>query len=452
MNRIAAFFLVCLFCACGLTACTQRAETSPAAEPAQSPAGTVGESSGEPATTGERIISIYGANDAWRDGFDEIAQGIRADHGIATDLVVLPLDQVESVISVKLATDDAPDLFFANVPQTVDQWNATETCVPLDNEPWGQRLAVPDLLRYRGDGKIYAMPASESSSFFGAMYYNKAVMAQCGITDPAPKTYQEFLDLLQTIKDAGVTPIHMVDKDSWCTQIWTTIGWGVAADARKDSIYDELNSGTLKFADVPEFVTILQQLQDLHTQGYTNEDHMSQTYDTAKVALGEGKAAMVLHGEGLVTEVKNLYPDVEIGSFAVPFADQQMIATGAYVVGFFVPKGGNSELAREYLNHWSQPGYQDPFFEKFPGFPAFEDVNGGEVLPAVGDIVQTFVDTGRYTYEFDSYFDFARPIMNDYLFGNIQEVAAGSKTPQEALADWDEKFAQYMKDKGVEGF
>jgi raffinose/stachyose/melibiose transport system substrate-binding protein len=397
-------------------------------------------------------LSVYCSKDGWRDVFLTVAQKIGEDHGFEIDLVTLPNEQIEPVISVKLATNDPPDLFLSNTPQTVEQYNATQTCLPLDDQPWVPRLAAPDLLRYKGDGKIYGMPSRESSSFFGGAYYNKALMEECGIYNPEPKTYREFLDILETIKRAGHTPIYMTDKDGWCTQVWTTVGWGVVLDDRKDTIYDQLNSNRIKFADIPELVTVLEQLGDLYKAGYVNEDHMSQTYDTAKVAVGEGRAVMAIQGEWFATDLNAVYPNVELGSFAIPFLDKMMIGNGAYVTGWFVPKGKNSEKALEFLNYWSQIEYQNMIYKETPGFPGFTDADGGVVLPSIKNIVEKYVDTGKYTPEFDAYFDSARPIMNDYLFGNIQEVAAGSKTAREALEDWDSKFSQFMKDKEVPGF
>lgn len=460
MKKRMAWLLALILTLAALAGCTQGAgeSTDPAADsPAEGEAvpasqGAVPEAATAGSDGPNGTLSMYGSKDGWRDVFLTVARQIEADHGIAIDLVTLPNEQIESMISVKLATNDAPDIFFSNAPQTVEQYNATQTCLPLDDQPWVERLVAPDLLRYKGDGKIYAMPQRESSTFYGGAYYNKALMEECGITDPNPQTYAEFLQILDTIKAAGKVPIHMTDKDGWCTQVWTTAGWGVALDEKKDTVYDQLNANQLKFADIPELVTVLQQLQDLYTAGYVNEDHMSQTYDTAKAAIGEGRAVMAIQGEWFATDLNAIYPDVELGSFAIPFLDKQMIGNGAYVTGFYVPKDGNTELALAFLNHWSQPQYMDMIFQETPGFPAFSDADGGEVLPSIRNLVEKYVDTGKYTPEFDSYFDSARPIMDDYLFGNIQEVAAGTKTPEQALADWDEKFAQFMKDKEVEGF
>ena len=42
--------------------------------------------------------------------------------------------------------------------------------------------------------------------------------------------------------------------------------------------------------------------------------------------------------------------------------------------------------------------------------------------------------------------------MTDYLFGNIVECVAGSKTPEQALTDWNTKFEQYMAEMEYDGF
>lgn len=399
-------------------------------------------------------VTILTSKDAWRTGFDEVVAQIEANYGIATDVTMVEDDTFSEVIGVKLATGDVPDIFFGNTPQIAVQVNAPLNCVPLDDQPWVSRLVDPEFIRYKGDGHIYAMPNLEASSFFGGIYYNVEVLEACGITDPNPKTYQEFLDICETVKNAGYIPIWMTDQDSWTTQVWTTVGWGVALDHCKDTIYEDLLTNKVDFQDVPEIVDVLQKLQDLYTAGYVNEDHLSSAYETGIAALGEKKAAMVVQGEWYASAAKAAYPDMKLGSFAVPFieGDDNLIGIGAFVTGQWVTQGGNSELALEFLNAWSQPEQMSIIYSN-QGVPsAYTDVEGGDIEPCVQKFVDEYISTGKYTYEFDSYFDAARPIMTDYLFGNIVECVSGNKTVEEALTDWNTKYEQYMSEMEVEGF
>lgn len=405
-----------------------------------------------PAAAEEKeVLTIYASKDAWPAQCELAAKLVEEKYGYQIDLVTMPNEDIESVISTKLATNDPPDIFLANSPQCVIQYNATETCEILDEEPWVERLTAPDVLKYKEDGHIYAMPSYHPATMFGGVYYNKEMMKELGYENPQPKTMEEFWAILEDIKSQGVTPLYMTDADAWTTQIWTTMGWAVALDDQKDTIYEELLTNKKKFSEIPELVEILQGLQDIYTKGYANENHASKTYDTAMAAVGEGEYPMVIQIEGFETSFHEKYPDTELGAFAIPFADKDMIATGAYVTGLYVPKGEKSDLAKDFLNCWSSPEVMKEVYKVYPSASAYTDVENGEILPAQGYLIENYIDTGKYNYEFDSYFDVARPIMEDYLFGSIVEVTMG-KDPQEALEQWDESFEDFMSDKEMEGF
>ena len=204
------------------TAQTQPAAADPAATSTPA-AETDAPATEESPLTG--TISIMSTKDSWYPGFDDVCEQIEKNYGIAVDLTLVDDSSMGEILGVKFSTGDAPDIFLQNAPQVVEQYDAPNNCVVLDNEPWVSRCTDADYLRYKGDGHIYAMPVYQPSSFFGGVYYNKEVMADCGITDPNPQTYQEFLDICQTVKDHGYTPIWMTDQDSWTTQVWTTVGW-----------------------------------------------------------------------------------------------------------------------------------------------------------------------------------------------------------------------------------
>lgn len=403
-----------------------------------------------PVMAEEKVVSIYCSKDAWKDQCAAAAEKIEELYGIKTDLVAMPNTDIESIIATKLATNDAPDIIFSNVPQTVEQYNITENGEILDDEPWVERLAAKDLLLYK-DGHIYGMPTYVSGNFFGGVYYNKAKMKELGYDNPQPKTMEEFWAILEDIKSQGVTPLYMTDADPWTTQIWTTLGWAVVLDEKKDTIYDELLTNKIRFTDIPELQEVLQDLQDIYNKGYANENHASQAYDTSMAVVGSGEYPMVIQGEWFEIAMNEAYPDVELGSFAIPFGDKDMISIGAYTEGAYVCKGENSELAKEYLGYWSSPEVLESIFQEYPCASAWKDVDGGELLPAQKNLIDNYVNTGKYTYEFDAYFDVARPIMEDYLFRNIVEVTMG-KDPAEAIKDWDERYNEFMRDKEMEGF
>ncbi len=51
------------------------------------------------------------------------------------------------------------------------------------------------------------------------IWYNKALFEQAGIEE-IPTTWTEFLSVVQQLKDAGITPIALGERDKWTGHFW----------------------------------------------------------------------------------------------------------------------------------------------------------------------------------------------------------------------------------------
>lgn len=199
----------------------------------------------------------------YKDSYAVIAKKIEEKKlNVKIDIQVVPDEQYVTLLKkTKLSTKEVPDIFDFNTPSGYIQLNVEENCVDLTNEPWAKRLVNPGLITTK-DGKFYAMPR-ESSSFYPAMYYNKKVFKDLGLSEPT--TYDEFLNVLETIKEAGIVPIHMADKENWTTQIFMTSGFSaMLGPDRVDDVYEKLKTNKLKHADVPEFIEVLDLYLDFY--------------------------------------------------------------------------------------------------------------------------------------------------------------------------------------------
>ncbi len=388
----------------------------------------------------------------FQEVYKKIAEQIKLKEGIAVDFQTLPDDQFHALVKTKLAASEVPDILEYNVPNQNKEIHARVNMLDLSNAPWVARLINPKLLKDPEDGRIYALP-KESSAFFGACYYNKKVLGSLGIKDPEPASYQEFLDILDKIKNSGsgITPLYMSEKDSWCTQIFMTLGFG-AASADNKNLWNELLTNKVKWTDMEEFKDILYRFSDLYKNGYVNEDHLSATYDMALEAVATGKAAMILNGEWAANNIVAKWPETELGAFIIPYKDRLLMGTGSYVSGLFIPKAGkNADAAGRFLNLWSQPEYQNQFFAASPGFPGFKDVDGGNVLPCVKNLVDKYIGTGRYYVQMNDPMESVSPLFSDLLKSYV-DLSAGKKTPDEVLQNWQSKFEAYMKQNRQPGF
>lgn len=458
------FLAVMMVAAMALTlgACSQEktestAKDSTAANETQTAKGESGEESADTAAkdTGTEAtkISFLTSQGKFKEEYRTMAEAIKQDHGIEVDFQVVPDNEYYSLLKVKLSTSEVPDIFEYNTPTNNVEIGAAEYCEDLSNEEWVSRLVNPEILKDINDGKIYALP-KESSSGFLAVYYNADVLEKFGFKDPQPKTYQEFVDMLNTIKEKGdgVIPLYMTNKDTWTTQINMTAGFPVALDQKATETFEKLTKNELKWTDVPEFKDVLDKYNDLFVNEYVNTDFLSASYDTAAEKIATGAAAMYLSTEGFASDISAKYPDCKLGSFIIPYNDVEKMAIGAYVQGLFVPKAGKQvDKVKEFLKIWSDPKYQNLYYESQPGFPAYKDVEGGTVPESVQKLVDNYVTTKNYVYQLNDQMSQCSTVWPD-LWTYYNEMISGTKTSDEVLETWQKQYVDFMQQQGAQGF
>lgn len=454
IKKLVAFSLV-LTMSLGITACGSSNEENLSEEKSSSNASaSAGTELDDPAAMiSGKTISFLTCQGKYSEEYKTMADAIEADYGCHVEFQVVPDDEYQSLLKVKLSTSEAPDVFEYNYPTQNADIGAAEYCEDLSNEPWMDRLVNPELIKDPNDGKYYALP-KESSSGYQAVYYNKKVLEDCGIKAPHPATYDEFLTILQTIKEKGngVIPFYETHADNWTTQIFMTAGIPVALGDKADSTFKDLLSNKIKWTDVPEAQDVLQKYVDLKEKGYVNEDCLSVGYDTAAEMLGTGKVATYLTIEQCATDIIAKYPDCELGSFVIPFGDHDVLATGAYVQGLFVPKAGKQvDAAKAFLNIWSMPKYQNLYYKSKAGFPAFDDVDGGNVPECVQGLVDNYIKTEKYTYQLNDQMSQCSTIWTD-LWNYYVEAVSGQKSPADVFETFQKQYIDFMNQQGVEGF
>ena len=404
----------------------------------------------ETAETPERNISVMIASNRYRDAYRTMFEKIGTDHDIAMDLQIIPNEQFDNLIKTKLATREVPDIFLHNAPEYYDALKVWENSVDLTDQPWVSRLTNPGMVT-DSDGRIWAMPET-SGTFFGAAYYNKDVLNRLGITDPRPKTYAEFIAILERIKaaDPDVVPLFMSDRDNWTTQIFMAVGYSYALDDRTEEMYRAIMDNERKFQDVPEFEGILNDYLTLIERELVNPNHLSATYDDATAAVASGRAAMIYNGEWTIPSLEA--EGASIGAFPIPWTDKDLLITGRYTTGYFVPSAGdNVELALEVLNAIAQPEYLGIFFAENPAFPGFSGIDGGDLNTDVKAMVDSYLAAGKTRYTMNDYMPELSTLWPE-LWAYYVDMAAGVITPRETLARWDERIADHMATIGKPGW
>ncbi|MCU0476796.1 MAG: extracellular solute-binding protein, partial [Anaerolineae bacterium] len=218
-----------------------------------------------------------------------------ANPNVNIEITVLENEAFKSRLVTVMQAGDPPDLFQSwgggVLWQFADAGLVRDISPELEGE-WKDSFSAQAALELYGkDGGYYGVPWNWGVVGF---FYNKALFEQAGL-DPEtpPATWQELLTAVQTLKDAGITPIALGGQDKWPGHFWWVylalrLGGGEAFL----NAYNRSGS----FTDEP-FVQAGAYLQDLVALEPFQEGYLAMTYGQQAGLMGDGQAAMELMGQ-----------------------------------------------------------------------------------------------------------------------------------------------------------
>jgi raffinose/stachyose/melibiose transport system substrate-binding protein len=274
-----------------------------------------------------------------------------------------------------------------------------------------------------GEGQLWGIP---SESEIVGFYYNKTVFADNGLE--IPTTFAELETLLQTLADAGVTPLVFGNSDKWpAIHLFGEIHGTRTTREYLDGLVYRREGATF---DDPSIVEAATKLVEWKDKGFLLEGFEAITADDAAALFQTGEGAMLLQGSWQAPAVKQdlgeeagffLIPPVEaggsvlhVGGVAIPYSITVNSPDPDIAAAFI-----NSLVSQEAFDLWIEAG----------GLPA------GEIT--ADKIVEGTVDGDLYAawnsaLESDSlghYLDWAAPGFYDELTGQLQLLLGGEIEP-----------------------
>ena len=93
----------------------------------------------------------------------------------------------------------------------------------------------------------------------------------------------------------------------------------------------------------------------------------------------------------------------------MPNAAEDMATANMYSVGFALSNTSKKkDVVKKIFRLWSTPEYADLYFRDTPGFPAFDDVDGGSTPYYLADMKEKYIDSDMVSGDFLSKFDSGR--------------------------------------------
>lgn len=348
---------------------------------------------------------------------------------VTLEVTKLPDDNYYTTLKSRLSSGECPDIIL-----TQPMYAGANSCytlaeagylAPLNDLKWAENMSDLAAVTYEDD----IVTCTAGVSILGT-YYNKDMFAECGITEE-PQTWDEFLDVCETLKENGHQPIIMGDKDMYVMQFGL---YQIACNEiySQNADYDEqLRTGDTSFTDEGTWDKVLEMYNELYDKGYIDS---SQTLgigaSQAIQAFIDGEAAMTFDGSfnapALLAE--GAAGAFERGYFPIPSESGDNYTATCLSAGYSIYSGSEYvDECKELLDYW---------------FDGSSDI--WQAYLATGKIIATYGEGSDQTANYDLFKPFIDMMNEGKAFHWCNQAwPSGTETTME------EKFGEMIGGQGT---
>ena len=375
--------------------------------------------------------------------FEEVAEAFMAENpDIKVVLSSANNANYKQEINVRLASNSSPDIYFAwsgcyaeNFADGGRALDLTPYLTENDSE-WYNTFITNQFGPFTFDGKIYGIPLMMDGKAF---YYNMDIFEELGLS--VPENWDEFMVVLQTLKDAGYIPISLGNIEDWATgHYMTTLNQRVVPAETLAADYALEGDFTAE-----EYITALEYLEELVP--YFTPEFNSVTYDAGINDFLSGKAAIYYEQFNQVQYIAPAtfnwswfdFPDIE-GA-----AGDQNALTGA-PQGLMVSSTTKyPEACIKFLKYLTNLDNSKKLVKEAMMFSC---VDGAITEETATDKMAQMAETIKAASSVNLWLDNATDseVCSVYLSG-IQAMVGGDMTPSEVMKAVQQKAAQVKADK-----
>ncbi len=382
---------------------------------------------------------------SWRTedekAYNEIFDVYEQKHpGVTIEFVPFVATDYNNILATGLTGDSGPDVVQLRAYGGLQPLVEAGQLVPLDGKVKTLENFSPDILKGAmgvKDGHIYGVP-------FGiqvlAAYYNKGIFDELGLSEP--ETWDDFIHILDTLKDAGYIPLAVPAKDTWMLPIvHDTVG---APRYGGPEFEKKILAGETDFTD-PNYVASIQLVKDL--QPYMPEHVVGVGYQDARTLFITGQAGIFLGGSFEVGFWRDQAPEMEIGLFRVPPAPGS-VHDGPLAPGWMDGSYGvsaNSDAKEEAIKlvEWmGTPEFAQLFTEKIKQLSPLPEAKPKD--PLLQEFAEFYAETPA-SYLLLVNFRYGDPSGTTLLGTGIQKMLLDEMTAEEVAQYLQEGISQWFK-------
>ncbi|WP_077620724.1 extracellular solute-binding protein [Bacillus sinesaloumensis] len=352
---------------------------------------------------------------------------------------ILGNEQYKEKVKVLSASNELPDVGITWAAGYMKPFVDGNMFAPLDDIVQEDNFVAGTLDAFSVDEQTYALPLELNIT---PVYYNKEIFEQNNLE--VPETYDEFLNVVETLVDNGVTPITLGNKDRWTGSMW----YMYLADriGGPETLNNAINrTGT--FED-PALVKAAEEIEKLVEMDAFVKGFNGLSNDEAKGYFMNEQAAMYLMATWELPNYTTT-PDVDqafkdkVGYFKFPTYEGGKGDIDSYVggpgVGLFVSEQSKvKDEAKDFVSYlvdeWGKRSVVDAGV-----IPAtVVDTSNGDLHPMYIDILN---DLGKAT-NLTLYADVQMSAgVADVHLNQIQALFGGQTTPEDFAKTQEEALA-----------
>jgi len=251
------------------------------------------------------------AEDKW--AYDKMIQVFQQKNpGITVEFIPFKQTEYNTILSTALTGGKGPDIIHLRAYGGLETFTAPGYIAALDYETVPElknfSLTIMEGAKGRKDGKIYGVPFASQTI---VIYYNKKLFAQAGVT--VPKTWDQFLGIMKTLKDKGILPLANGGKEGWTLEVLS--GAILPNFYGGSTFFEAVTRGQTSFKD-PAYTGALAKLLELRP--YMNPNFMGVDYATMQQLFLNEQAAMFIGGSWEIGFFRAQNKNLDFDVFASP--------------------------------------------------------------------------------------------------------------------------------------
>lgn len=268
----------------------------------------------------------------------------------------------------------------------------------LEADPeWRASFSEDVLSPFTYADRVYGIPTQTTAC---VVFYNREIFAEAGVS--VPQTYEEFLDVCETLKAQGIVPLSI----GWKVTPWIygQFFQQVLVSTSEPSTFADLCSGALPW-NCEAMLRAAEEVQSMVRAGFFQEQPGGIDFNQPFPSYTEGETAMYYQPQWSCVSIHESGLCGVTGTFAFPGTTEANsgIAVGSVDTSFAIANTcENKEAAVDFLKYLTSDAVTQRLLYEQQQIPATNvDIDMERLCPVLADSIQTVSQLALQTPWFD---------------------------------------------------